>query len=164
MENTYNSINMQKILKKFIFRLKLQRNVFIFGKAIEAMLLSALLVLVFFVFSINIDWYHFKNIHWEINLDTNCIRLLWIIVVLGVVGMVWVIGRFFYQLKRYQSCIIRLRALNLKNSIKTSISNDKINEEEICREVDKIMNEFCFGHNELDCVCGGDPTDGSQQK
>lgn len=115
--------------------------------------LFLLLILIFSVFSLKIEFIH---------IDSNSIRLLWIVVILDIVGLVWIVGRYVQQLKRYKTCIIRLNALQLKISIKTSDSDKQISEEEVCKEVEEIVEEFCFGRNVGDYT-ENLPTDGSQQ-
>lgn len=117
------------------------------------LLLCLLLFCICIVFSLNIN---------IIRIDSNSIRLLWIIVILDIVGLVWIVGRFYHQLKRYNTCIIRLNALQLKKSIKTSNPDKQMSKEEICKEIDEIVNDFCFGREESDST-ENQPTDASQQ-
>ena len=143
-KNTENNMTMrmsEEMLQKKILFLNAQKDNLTKHSKKTVHYLCALLILICIIFSLN-----FENIR----IDSNSIRLLWIIVILDIVGLVWIVGRFYHQLKRYNTCIIRLNALRLKNFIKTSNSDKQISEEEICKEVDEIVNDFCFGHNESD--------------
>jgi Ca2+/Na+ antiporter len=153
MGNTEDNTKIPKTLKKFIRQLKRQRFGFVIGKVVMAIILCLILILIFIIFTMKND---------AITLDSNGIRLLWVIVILDVVGLAWTLLRSFQQMKRYRSCIIRLKTLYLKKSIKTSDPNKQISEEEICKEVEEIVKEFCYGRIEEDCT-EDLPTEGSQQ-
>lgn len=116
--------------KEFLIK---QKNTLVYLSEIIMIILFALLILVFFVFSTKITW---------INLDVNSTKLLWIIVIMDIAGLVWTAMSTFQQLKRYNTCIRKLDTLLFRVAITNESSDTWINGDKIYEEMQSIMNVF----------------------
>ena len=131
MEHSDKSKMIQKVLKKYVFRLKMQRNIFIILRVLITILLCGFLVLIFLLFSYDFNVFFQGHFY----LDDEGSRLLWVTVIMAIFGLLWIVVKSSLHLKRYRKDVKKLELLLLRAKIQT-----KGAEEEICRVL-----ENCYG-------------------
>ena len=124
MEHSDKSKMIQKVLKKHVCQLKMQRNIFIILRVLITTLLCGFLGLVFLLFSYDFNDFFQGHFH----LDDEGSRLLWVAVVMAIFGLLWTVVKSSLQLKRYRKDIKKLELLLLRARIQPMGA-----EEEICR-------------------------------
>lgn len=133
------------VIAAYNSKMKAQRNWLVAWRIVVSLLLCVVLSFIFIVFSIRTNEGIKCNFYGNdilLKLDANGTEMLWIIVFIVIAGLIWMIVRTLYQLKRYQTCIRKLEILLCKVAITNDDLEGSLIGEKICEELQSITSVF----------------------